>query len=86
MSNNLRSTTIAAAAVAIAVAMLPTLGNAQTVGGFYGKYIVPDGSQATQSRAVAGASPNAAATARGVRCGYMYVVRGGVRYQHYVCD
>lgn len=82
----MKSTPLAAAAAAMIIAGSAGMAHAQLSSGFYGKFLVPDGGQARDSRAIAGASPNSAATANGVRCGYMYVVRGGVRYRHYVCD
>ena len=86
MRKLMKSTTMAAAAAIIAIAGSTSLAQADASAGFYGKFLIPDGGQARDARAIAGASPNSAATANGVRCGYMYVVRGGVRYRHYVCD
>lgn len=55
-------------------------------GGFYGRYFVPDGTQERMSRHIPGAAPTAWATADGVRCSYMFVVRNGVRERYYICD
>lgn len=46
-----------------------------------------DGTQAAQSRVIAGASPNLYSTyIDGVRCHYEYRVRYGQRVQVYICD
>ena len=83
MSPATRST----AGIAFAVAGMilgPTMAQAQ--GGFFGSWWYSDGSQAFNSRAVAGAAPNALATASGVRCEYRYVVQNGQRVRYQVCE
>lgn len=59
---------------------------AHAQGGFFGSWFYQDGSQAFNSRAVAGAAPNALATGRGVRCEYRYVVRNGQRIRYQYCE
>jgi hypothetical protein len=62
------------------------LAPAQAAGGFFGTWFYKDGSQAYNARAVAGAAPNALATARGARCEYRYIVQNGQRVRYEICE
>ena len=78
------STTKAALLAASFAIPFMMAGAAQAQMGFFGNYYYSDGSQ--QRSGVAGAAPNILATANGVRCSYRYVVNGGLRIRHEVCE
>lgn len=87
MRFRIHTKTIAAVTAAIALAGSVGLAHADPPrGGFFGLYLVPDGTQQRTSTVVPGAAPTGWATDYGIRCSYIFVVRNGVRERYYICD
>jgi hypothetical protein len=73
-----------------AAAITILFSGAAQAGGFFGNWYFSDGSQSRTSRVVAGAAPNSLATARGVRCSYVYTyvntAQGRQKVRNEVCN
>ncbi len=78
-------TLFAKSAIALAVLAASAV-SASAFGGAFGSYFYSDGSQQRLSRTVAGAAPNARATAAGVRCSYQYFIQNGERVRYEICN
>lgn len=78
----------ASLAAAVILAASPTFAqNRGFFGGAYGGYFYNDGSQARNSRTIAGAAPNSLATFQGgVRCEYRYTYRNGQKQRYEYCN
>jgi len=77
----------ASLAAAVMLAASPSFAQNQRVfGGAFGNFYYSDGSQARNSRTIAGAAPNSLATFQGgVRCEYRYGYVNGQKQRYEYC-
>ena len=78
----------ASIAAAVMMAATPSFAQGQKfIGGAFGNFFYSDGSQARNSRTIAGAAPNSIATFQGgVRCEYRYIYQNGKKVRYEYCN